>query len=141
MKAYHGIRRDDGTTEVRVILSDGTSHDLKPRHDVIRYGTPFGWGPTGGESLALALLAEHLGPVYPDSCPVCSQLFTIVPSRCPFCLYEIGAKVFHERAMDLHQAFMAMVLARLPADEWRLQSHDIECAIALIRIERQAAVA
>ena len=75
-KVYDGARLDEGC-EVYVRLADGRRYPLDARRDIRNHspdGFEWGYGGSGPAQLALAILADAVGPEDPPrSCPFCGS--------------------------------------------------------------------
>jgi Family of unknown function (DUF6166) len=121
--------------EVYVQGEDGKSYPL-PLHLEIRNHSPtgFGWGyrGSGPAQLALALLADHLGPLpAPERCPYCSSAMDGWRCTEEACAYhgETDGKWANIQGKYVHyQDFKDAIVARLRGD-WSLTSENIEAWI------------
>ncbi len=136
MKTYKGERLKEGC-EVYV-TEEGKRYPL-PMHLEIRNHSPsgfeWGYGGSGPAQLALALLADHIGPdPSPAVCPFCESAMKDWKCSEPECNFDGNHKLYAEEykwlsVAKLYQDFKAEIVAALD-DRWEIDSAALDRWIA-----------
>lgn len=128
MKTYIGERLEHGC-EVYV-LEDGKRRPLSLRLDLRNHspeGFEWGYGGSGPAQLALAILADCLGPdTPPERCPYCESAMRGWTCTEPECAYD-GNKCDKDQwrtVLTAYQDFKGAIIASL-ADHWTIDEQAI----------------
>lgn len=129
MKKYIGLRVAGIGCEVYA-EEGGKGYPLPLRLDLFNHspdGFEWGYGGSGPAQLALAILADFLGPApSPNKCPYCGSTMINWKCREPECAYDgdVAGEKWRE-AVQLHQAFKADVIAKLKTDRFVIEGAEL----------------
>ena len=136
-RVYRGFTTPDGERRVTV-TSGGVARPLDPRLDLRNHsptGLNWAYGGSGPAQLALALLADALGPdVNARDCPRCgwdTSFGDPAPEGgvCPFCRVLLAPakspEARYRRVLSLYQAFKWAVVVRLDNAGWMLTNAEV----------------
>ncbi len=122
MKKYIGQRLGEGC-EVYVQFEDGKAYPLPARCEIWNHspsGFEWGYGGSGPAQLALAILADFLGPAQcPTACPYCGLPMKDWKCAEPECLFDGKDEKWHQ-VVRLHQSFKWDVIAKFRTDRFVL---------------------
>lgn len=127
LKTYRGQRFEEGV-EVYV-HQGGRSYPLADARHIRNHspsGFEWGYGGSGPAQLALAILADYLGPAkQPNACPFCEV--QMKSGLCPECGYDPTEDQWgHIQGGILHyQDFKRDVVAKLATQQWELTGEQI----------------
>ena len=133
MKTYIGTRLEQGC-EVYV-TEDGRQYPLPLRLEIRNHsptGFEWGFGGSGPAQLALAILADHLGPKQPPAaCPYCGSRLEgwkcTLREECGYDGEKDGDKWANLTAHPVHyQEFKAQIVAALPKDGFTLSAVQVQ---------------
>ena len=133
MKRYVGICQDPGQV---VVIDERGRYLLNGHHDIRNHspsGFNWGYGGSGPAQLALAILADFLGPIpIPEICPYCEQPMqadgtcSAHPSSCGYDFNKEDKWKNIQGQCVHYQDFKREVIAHLPRERFELTSNDIE---------------
>lgn len=131
MKIYQGTRLEEGC-EVYV-RGDQGDYPLALRQDLLNHSAGFEWGygGSGPAQLALAILADFLGPSSPPKlCPYCGSAmdgWKCKETDREVCGYD-GAKEGDawRVAVEMHQDFKRDIIAKLDRTNWTLGGQTVQ---------------